>query len=99
MNRISMVGSMKPETYWYIRHVDEGPVNSIAGGGYETRDVSDLVADMAWRQINFTSLRIARDYRETLCALRTKDFARKFRIVRVTRRRKCSPYPSSPRSS
>ncbi len=70
--------------YWYIKHVDEGPVCST-GMGIETPATSLLMKEHAWRQINFTSLESARTYRKAMLQLHTEEYRKEFEIVRVQR--------------
>lgn len=71
-------------TYWYIRHRVEGPIavsgsgwRSVRSNGSRRRDWCDVTC--------FWTLREARETLELLRANKTKQHARQFVLMRVTR--------------
>jgi len=74
-------------TYWYIKHLGQGPVSFANGIIWENRDqTSNSVT--AWRELHLTSYEAAKTLRDELCKGHSKAFKRKLKIVKVIRRKK-----------
>ncbi len=72
--------------YWYVRRLDEGPV-AFTATGWDSR----MGKGTSYRVTHFTTRAAAREALSDLCLHRTYEWARKFRIVRVTKRGKVAP--------
>jgi hypothetical protein len=66
------------EWYWYIRHTKEGPIHT-KDGSWRSR----LGEERAFDVTKFTTSEAARHARSLIGTMRTKEYMKGFRIIRV----------------
>ena len=81
-------GSRSPEKtstiYYYLKHEKEGPTHLRPGGFMTPKD--SYWMDGIYDVTNLPTLELARQLKAHLCKMRTKEWSRAIKIVKVTRK-------------